>query len=102
MLSSSSTSFREPRKAILSTADLATFQQHASYKLITDFLEKLNDSVKNCRLSQGDDKGSGGQYSDAIQRLVTLLNTLQSWINEYPPVENGKSRFGNPSFRVRN
>lgn len=28
-----------------------------------------------------------------------MLDLLISWIQEIPPVENSKSRFGNPAFR---
>lgn len=34
-----------------------------------------------------------------IEKLVTLLNTLDQWIDETPPVDQ-PSRFGNKAFRT--
>jgi serine/threonine-protein phosphatase 2A activator len=34
-----------------------------------------------------------------VQRLVTLLDTLNTWVDEIPPVEQSL-RYGNPAFRT--
>lgn len=35
-----------------------------------------------------------------VQIILNVLDTLLRWVNEIPPVENSKSRFGNPAFRT--
>ncbi|KFP09086.1 Serine/threonine-protein phosphatase 2A activator, partial [Egretta garzetta] len=41
----------------------------------------------------------GGEQKPPIEKLVALLNTLDRWIDETPPVDQ-PSRFGNKAFRT--
>lgn len=35
-----------------------------------------------------------------MQTIIDILETLLNWVKEIVPVENSKSRFGNPAFRT--
>lgn len=36
----------------------------------------------------------------AVEAILAVLDQVEEIINATPPVENGKSRFGNPAFRT--
>uniref|UniRef100_F7BZJ8 Serine/threonine-protein phosphatase 2A activator n=1 Tax=Equus caballus TaxID=9796 RepID=F7BZJ8_HORSE len=57
------------------------------------FILTLNEGVKGKKLTF--------EYtvSEAIEKLVALLNTLDRWIDETPPVDQ-PSRFGNKAYRT--
>ncbi|KAH0833365.1 hypothetical protein J3R83DRAFT_12466 [Lanmaoa asiatica] len=66
------------------------------------FLRRLNESVVGYTVpcvSDSDDAPGG--YSQAITDLLTLLDTLDKWIDVSPPQKPGTAtpRFGNPTFR---
>lgn len=56
------------------------------------FILTLNESVKGKKLS------CDYRVSEAVEKLMALLDTLDRWIDETPPVDQ-PSRFGNKAFR---
>lgn len=83
-----------PSRAILSPGDLERFQTCQTYTKFTAFLEHLNESVRNQKLTSQTFK------SPVVEALVTILDTVQRWIDEIPPQDVGLSRFGNASFKT--
>uniref|UniRef100_A0A286ZTF3 Serine/threonine-protein phosphatase 2A activator n=1 Tax=Sus scrofa TaxID=9823 RepID=A0A286ZTF3_PIG len=65
-------------------------QAYADYM---GFILTLNEGVKGKKLT------FEYRVSEAIEKLVTLLNTLDRWIDETPPVDQ-PSRFGNKAYRT--
>ncbi|KAG9477705.1 hypothetical protein GDO78_012950 [Eleutherodactylus coqui] len=57
------------------------------------FVLTLNESVKGKKLS------CEYYVSEVIEKLMVLLDTLDRWIDETPPVDQ-PSRFGNKAFRT--
>ncbi|XP_020925618.1 serine/threonine-protein phosphatase 2A activator isoform X3 [Sus scrofa] len=66
------------------------WQAYADYM---GFILTLNEGVKGKKLT------FEYRVSEAIEKLVTLLNTLDRWIDETPPVDQ-PSRFGNKAYRT--
>ncbi|CAG9467689.1 unnamed protein product [Pedinophyceae sp. YPF-701] len=56
------------------------------------FLLLCNEEVKGCALS------TNVELSRTCQQLLELLETVESWIAEFPPVQQSM-RYGNPAFR---
>ncbi|KAG2230664.1 hypothetical protein INT48_008005 [Thamnidium elegans] len=83
-----------PSKRIVSKEDLDEFLVSDAYKEYVVYIERLNDSVKNMKID------SDVEVSKNVQKILDILDTLLRWVNEIPPVENSKSRFGNPAFRT--
>lgn len=67
-----------------------TIQAYAEFM---GFVHIVNDAVKGKRVS--DDIPA----SPAIDKLLGLLSTLNTWIDEIPPTDQPQ-RFGNKSFRT--
>ncbi|XP_016052119.1 PREDICTED: serine/threonine-protein phosphatase 2A activator isoform X2 [Miniopterus natalensis] len=57
------------------------------------FILTLNEGVKGKKLT------FEYRVSEAIEKLVALLNTLDRWIDETPPMDQ-PSRFGNKAYRT--
>ncbi|KAI9477711.1 MAG: Phosphotyrosyl phosphatase activator [Benjaminiella poitrasii] len=83
-----------PRKRIVTKEDLDEFLTSDAYKDYIKYIERLNNSVKNLKID------SDVEISENVEKVLCILKTLLNWVKEIPPVENSKSRFGNPSFRV--
>ncbi|XP_036116559.1 serine/threonine-protein phosphatase 2A activator isoform X2 [Molossus molossus] len=65
-------------------------QAYADY---IGFILTLNEGVKGKKLT------FEYKVSEAIEKLVALLNTLDRWIDETPPMDQ-PSRFGNKAYRT--
>ncbi|KAI9014517.1 hypothetical protein CLU79DRAFT_805614 [Phycomyces nitens] len=65
--------FQIPVKRIITKEHLEEFLKSDAYTTYVDYILRLNEAVKD---------------------------QLSQWVSDIPPVENSKSRFGNPSFRV--
>ncbi|ORY76365.1 serine/threonine-protein phosphatase 2A activator 2 [Protomyces lactucae-debilis] len=87
------TQYQVPRRRILSDQDLQLFQDSPAYTSLTDFIEQLNTAVV------GKPNTASCTLSPAVQAILDLLDGLQRLIEAHPPVDNDKSRFGNPAFR---
>ena len=69
---------------------LPIWQAYADY---IGFILTLNEGVKGKKLT------FDYKVSEAIEKLVALLDTLDRWIDETPPVDQ-PSRFGNKAYRT--
>ncbi|KFQ99353.1 Serine/threonine-protein phosphatase 2A activator, partial [Opisthocomus hoazin] len=119
-------SFMIPKKEINMVSDMAKWKRSQAYADYMGFILTLNEGVRGKKLTceykvseVGEEFGSPWQrcqswrdcsvlchhnpsYSlslQPIEKLVALLNTLDRWIDETPPVDQ-PSRFGNKAFRT--
>jgi len=87
------TGFIIPRKQILTKEDLERFQKSQAYEDYMNFILDLNMAVRNVT------SRAECHTSEVVVKLMELLNTLKSWIEEFPPDTIIKTRYGNPSFQ---
>ncbi|XP_072816350.1 serine/threonine-protein phosphatase 2A activator isoform X1 [Vicugna pacos] len=82
-----------PKKEIHTVPDMGKWKRSQAYADYIGFILTLNEGVKGKKLTF--------EYtvSEAIEKLVALLNTLDRWIDETPPVDQ-PSRFGNKAYRT--
>ncbi|CAG8558933.1 2904_t:CDS:2 [Dentiscutata erythropus] len=92
-MNSASSTFRIPKRQILTKDDLDKFQESQAYEEYTSFIMRLNDSVKGLKLT------TECIVSSALVNILEILDTVNTYCTEIPPVNNEKSRFGNPAFR---
>ncbi|XP_058015078.1 serine/threonine-protein phosphatase 2A activator isoform X3 [Ahaetulla prasina] len=88
-----SQTFMIPRKEINMVPDMAKWKRSQAYADYMGFILTLNEGIKGKKLT------CEYKVSEPIEKLVTLLNTLDRWIDETPPVDQ-PSRFGNKAFRT--
>lgn len=84
--------FQVPVKQITSVADVKAFVDGESGSLLLGFIVSLCESIKGKKLSDE------CHVSDACHRIISVLQTLNSWVDEIPP-QKTVMRYGNPSFR---
>ncbi|OQR95096.1 serine/threonine-protein phosphatase 2A regulatory subunit B' [Achlya hypogyna] len=84
--------FKLPERAIFSEADMRKFIASDAYERHLIFIKHLNESVRGKKIS--DDF----VVSDSINAICDLLATLDSWIDDIPPIAQ-PMRFGNKAFR---
>ncbi|XP_043929104.1 progesterone-induced-blocking factor 1-like [Protopterus annectens] len=82
-----------PKKEIHIVTDMGKWKRSQAYGNYMGFILTLNESVKGKKMT------SDYNVSKPIEQLVALLNTLDKWIDETPPVDQ-PSRFGNKAFRT--
>ncbi|XP_058804717.1 serine/threonine-protein phosphatase 2A activator-like [Phymastichus coffea] len=85
--------FIEPRKAIKSPTDMATWEKSEAYFEYFGFLMAINDAVKGKAID------SNYPCSSTVDKIIQMLNKFDKWIDEIPPTEQPQ-RFGNQSFRL--
>ncbi|KAL1921433.1 uncharacterized protein VTP21DRAFT_11149 [Calcarisporiella thermophila] len=85
--------FVVPRRKIVTKEDLERFHESSAYNEFVKFIENLNESVKSVKISYQ------CHESEIITKLLNLLESIHQICRDIPPVENSKSRFGNPAFR---
>ncbi|KAK4054252.1 Serine/threonine-protein phosphatase 2A activator 2 [Microbotryomycetes sp. JL201] len=83
-----------PTKRIISRAHLQAFLESETHADLCRFIEELNDSVVGVKLTDT------VEQSPAITILCEILDHVEQCVKETPPVDNGKSRFGNPAFKT--
>ncbi|CAG8578237.1 9939_t:CDS:2 [Ambispora gerdemannii] len=88
-----SSSFTVPKRKILTKEDLQRFQESSAFQEYFAFIERLNESIKSLKLS------TDCVVSQVVQNIIDVLDIVNSYCEEIPPVRNEKSRFGNPAFR---
>lgn len=81
-------------RRILTREDLDAFAGSDAHAEIVRFVARLAEAAKNKTAAQN---GTGD--SEPVRRLLDLLSRLDAMVDEFPPDDSGKSRFGNPSFR---
>nr|KAF6315233.1 protein phosphatase 2 phosphatase activator [Myotis myotis] len=86
-------SFIIPKKEIHTVPDMGKWKRSQAYADYIGFILTLNEGVKGKKLT------FEYKVSEAIEKLVALLNTLDRWIDETPPMDQ-PSRFGNKAFRT--
>ncbi|KFW77258.1 Serine/threonine-protein phosphatase 2A activator, partial [Manacus vitellinus] len=113
--------FMIPKKEINVVSDMAKWKRSQAYADYMGFILTLNEGVRGKKLTceykvseVGEELPSPLQEAEAlsvcsldgelsklqpIEKLVALLNTLDRWIDETPPVDQ-PSRFGNKAFRT--
>ncbi|KFO90173.1 Serine/threonine-protein phosphatase 2A activator, partial [Buceros rhinoceros silvestris] len=117
--------FMIPKKEINMVSDMAKWKRSQAYADYMGFILTLNEGVRGKKLTceykvseVGEDLQSYPWRAEAlgvlagweikqltsgqklpIEKLVALLNTLDRWIDETPPVDQ-PSRFGNKAFRT--
>ncbi|KFQ92943.1 Serine/threonine-protein phosphatase 2A activator, partial [Nipponia nippon] len=117
--------FMIPKKEINMVSDMAKWKRSQAYADYMGFILTLNEGVRGKKLTceykvseVGEDLQSFPEEAEAlcvlagweikqvtsgeklpIEKLVALLNTLDRWIDETPPVDQ-PSRFGNKAFRT--
>ncbi|XP_008068549.1 serine/threonine-protein phosphatase 2A activator isoform X1 [Carlito syrichta] len=72
---------------------MGKWKRSQAYADYIGFILTLNEGVKGKKLTVTH------RVSEAIEKLVALLNTLDRWIDETPPVDQ-PSRFGNKAYRT--
>ncbi|MGH0188132.1 UNVERIFIED_CONTAM: hypothetical protein FKN15_028074 [Acipenser sinensis] len=77
---------------VTSSLQLETHNEKAYVDYI-GFILTLNEGVKGKKLT------CEYKVSESIENLLALLNTLDRWIDETPPIDQ-PSRFGNKAFRL--
>nr|XP_003229726.2 PREDICTED: serine/threonine-protein phosphatase 2A activator [Anolis carolinensis] len=85
--------FMIPKKEINMVPDMAKWKRSQAYADYMGFILTLNEGIKGKKLT------CEYRVSEPIEKLVSLLNTLDRWIEETPPVDQ-PSRFGNKAFRT--
>ncbi|KAF9231370.1 hypothetical protein BU15DRAFT_90933 [Melanogaster broomeanus] len=90
------TDIRPPEPKIRYDEDVTIWKNTTGYHDYQLFLRRLNESIVGCTVPQ-----QSGNCSQAIKNLLSLLDTLDEWIEESPPQKTGTAtpRFGNPDFR---
>nr|KAF6434269.1 protein phosphatase 2 phosphatase activator [Molossus molossus] len=82
-----------PKKEIHTVPDMGKWKRSQAYADYIGFILTLNEGVKGKKLT------FEYKVSEAIEKLVALLNTLDRWIDETPPMDQ-PSRFGNKAYRT--
>ncbi|KFO10185.1 Serine/threonine-protein phosphatase 2A activator, partial [Balearica regulorum gibbericeps] len=115
--------FMIPKKEINMVSDMAKWKRSQAYADYMGFILTLNEGVRGKKLTceykvseVGEEFASSSPLhfvegwhipvllatlgkDGPIEKLVALLNTLDRWIDETPPVDQ-PSRFGNKAFRT--
>ncbi|KAJ4466241.1 hypothetical protein J3R30DRAFT_3311198 [Lentinula aciculospora] len=86
--------FSPPTQKISSEEDVEIWRQTQSYGDLITFLRRLNEAVVGISMPWSSD--SPGR---AVLSMVTLIDTLDEWINGIPPLQSPQ-RFGNLAFRT--
>ncbi|KAF5364411.1 hypothetical protein D9758_010690 [Tetrapyrgos nigripes] len=85
---------RPPEHVIKTDQDVEFWRSARSYKDYSIFLHRLTESVVGVFLPWNSESDS-----DAISSIISMLETLDRWIDEIPPLDSPQ-RFGNLSFRT--
>eukprot|EP01057_Protomagalhaensia_wolfi_P004596 Protomagalhaensia_wolfi_Nauph_80__4595@NODE_473_length_2463_cov_289_775578_g312_i1_p1_GENE_NODE_473_length_2463_cov_289_775578_g312_i1NODE_473_length_2463_cov_289_775578_g312_i1_p1_ORF_typecomplete_len367_score63_06PTPA/PF03095_15/1_5e103DUF885/PF05960_11/0_1DNA_pol_phi/PF04931_13/0_18_NODE_473_length_2463_cov_289_775578_g312_i111112211 len=83
-------------KKIKTTLDLDTFQTSQVCNEILEFLQSVGEVIQE--VEQGQNPSSDKEVSPIIQALCSVLQQLERWTDEFPPIKQ-QMRFGNLAFR---
>ena len=83
-----------PTKRIVSRAHLDRWIRSDTHDQVVDFVSNLNSAVVGVKLSD-----PAVHTSEATGAVLAILDEIEQLYHDTPPVDNGKSRFGNPAFR---
>ncbi|KAK9463686.1 Phosphotyrosyl phosphatase activator [Lipomyces oligophaga] len=82
-----------PHSRILTKEDLEFFRQSETYKFLLQFILDLREAAN------GRTNSFECEESESTKSILLILTEVESLMQQYPPVSNAKSRFGNPAFR---
>lgn len=85
--------FMVPKKEISMVPDMGKWKRSQAYADYMGFILTLNEGVKGKKVT------CEYKVSETVEKLVKLLDTLDRWIDETPPVDQ-PSRFGNKAYRT--
>ncbi|ORX85285.1 Phosphotyrosyl phosphatase activator [Basidiobolus meristosporus CBS 931.73] len=83
----------EPIRRIVEEPDVQIWTKSEAFARIMTYIHALNESVKNKKISDH------VEVSENVNKLLSVLEILDSWIAEIPPLQNPQ-RFGNKAFRT--
>ncbi|KAH7938727.1 hypothetical protein HPB51_028756 [Rhipicephalus microplus] len=86
--------YAEPRRHVLTPADMKRWLESEAYGEYVGFVLALNERVKGKKLSD-----ATLPVSEVTSGLLSVLDTLYGWVRETPPVDQPQ-RFGNTAFRT--
>ncbi|XP_046901736.1 serine/threonine-protein phosphatase 2A activator [Hypomesus transpacificus] len=89
----SNLTFMVPKKEISMVPDMGKWKRSQAYADYMGFILTMNEGVKGKKLT------CEYKVSETIEKLLGLLDTLDRWIDETPPVDQ-PSRFGNKAYRT--
>nr|GAT59328.1 protein phosphatase 2A regulatory subunit 4 [Mycena chlorophos] len=84
-----------PTLKITTDDDVDTWRRSRSYQDYAVFLRRLNESV----VGQDLPETPNASTSNAIQKLIEMMDVVDGWIDEIPP-QVSPQRFGNLAFRT--
>uniref|UniRef100_A0A915DKT7 Serine/threonine-protein phosphatase 2A activator n=1 Tax=Ditylenchus dipsaci TaxID=166011 RepID=A0A915DKT7_9BILA len=87
-------SFVKPSREIMTIFDISKWYRSEAYQKYLDFVRRINDSVKGIPTTSNDI-----EVGECLQKIVKMLDTLDAFIDEYPPEDMGSQRFGNKSYK---
>jgi hypothetical protein len=101
------------RKRIVSNEQLDTFAHSDTHEQIVQFVEALNESVVGVKLRDSPQESDVRLllllfkshrlltcHTQVVRSLVSVLDHIAEIAVQTPPVDNSKSRFGNPAFKT--
>lgn len=82
-----------PQREISNPADVDAFLQSSAFKKLFEFLEKVNDTIRNKKISE-----CGLDMDQSARVVIDLLTDMRLTTKSFPPLDVN-SRFGNPAFQ---
>ncbi|XP_030751336.1 serine/threonine-protein phosphatase 2A activator-like [Sitophilus oryzae] len=86
--------FTTPVKLVKTVDDMQKWDKSEAYFEYLGFIYAINDAIQGKSNSQGSIAASTN-----VERIVALLDTLEKWIDEIPPIQQPQ-RFGNAAFKM--
>lgn len=84
--------FKEPVREIRSPMNMPTWLASQAYCDLLGFIMTVGESVKGMKTTDE------CHVSEVTEKLLNLLETLEVWVEEIPPLEQPQ-RFGNKAYR---
>jgi serine/threonine-protein phosphatase 2A activator len=88
-----------PRRFIFNDVDMAKFQDSAARKQLLQLTNAMGKSCASETAYRFDPQQPLVGLSPSLAALHGSLRSMLTWLEEFPPVDRSKARFGNPSFR---
>jgi len=82
-----------PTKEVKSVTDLMRWEKSEGYQEYLGFIQSIGDAIAGKRIGE-----ESIEMSEPTVKLVHLLETLSTWVDNIKPVEQ-QQRFGNRAFK---